>query len=173
MKRIERPTQVLYIDRQLGSSIACLYLLVVGLVVQQVVADVKPAYLRKVVWLLTGAIGVEGVALMSRKRTFVIDHGSGELSISQTTLFGPKADARVPLAELEVRIDDESVPPPSPAYVRQESYHAKLYRGDAPLVSLAKARHYEGIRELADRFARDLGRPLHSPTIDPHASPPP
>jgi hypothetical protein len=154
VKRIERPPRVLYVERQIALGMVCLYLLAVGVGLAFMVPGIR------IIWLGAVPFGVMGVVMLFHRRVFGIDRDQGLLVILQQGLLKSKARASYELKDLDVRIVTLPLQPPGPAVIRQDVHYAWVYRNGEQLFQLIKGQDLGMVRELAEGFARDLGRPF-------------
>ena len=154
MKRIERPPRVLYIERQTALGVVCLYLCAIGVGAIFVVPGIR------IIWLGALPLGVMGFVYLFHRRVFGIDRDRGVLVILREGLLQSKTKGTYELKDLEVRILTVPRQAPGPAVIRQDVYHAWVFQSGEPILPLTQGQDLGMVRELAEGFARDLGRPF-------------
>ena len=154
VKRIERPPRVLYVESEIALGLVCLYLSAVGVGLCFFIPGIR------IIWLGALPLGVMGVVYLFHRRVFGIDREQGVLVILQEGLLRSKNRATYELKDLEVRILTLPRQPPGPAVIRQDVHHAWVFRNGEPILPLIKGQDLGMVRELAEGFARDLGRPF-------------
>ena len=105
-------------------------------------------------------LGFFGIALLFRRREFVIDRERGTLEVVDQGFFQSKATATFRIDGLEVRILTLPMQPPGPAVIPRNVYHGMLFENGEPLLQLRRGQDLGLVQELAEGFAKDLGRPF-------------
>lgn len=154
MKRIERPPQILYVERQIALGLVCLYLAATGVALFLFIPGIR------IVWVGALGFGAVGLVYLFHRRVLGIDRERGILVVLQEGLFQSKARATFEIKELEVWLISRPRQPPGPAVVPQDVHEGWIVRNGQPILQLRQGVDLGLVQELSEGVARDLGRPI-------------
>lgn len=164
MRRIVQPTRILFVDRNLGWSLAMFVASGVSLLFCSITRERSsdPTSVELGVVTFVGFVGLFLAALwlLFRKRAFIVDHVAGTLTILEGRGIRTKK-SRVPLKQVTVRMEQKTLVNRH----RGGSYELRVGAIWLDLEGGEKIRFMSDVRgseaqTLAHRLATDLRRPL-------------
>jgi hypothetical protein len=158
VERIERPSLILYVERDRFGSALCLY--IACLLLPLAWSAGSAAQIGPILWALFAGFLTGAFRLLFRQRELVIDRDRNEVRFMERGLFIGIRRRALPLDQVTVWIHSE-LEPSQPREVLPRRGSIVLGGPGGPGILFLRSTGKPNLLDRADRLAADLGCPLY------------